>query len=80
MGDDARPEHRCGDCSDRCSGMFDFFDLQVNPKTGQMWASAVDLCNEKCAQPDGTSKDPIISRGAVGVQVGGTLLGSPLPS
>ncbi len=69
-----------GDCGGRCGGMFDFFDIQVNPKTGQVWASAVDLCNDACALAAGTSKDPVTSRGAVGVQVGGTLLGSPLPA
>jgi hypothetical protein len=63
-----------GDCSGRCGGMYDFLDIQIQPKTGQVWMSLVDLCNDKCAASDGTSKDPIISRGAVGVQLGGTLL------
>lgn len=66
-----------GDCSGRCQGMFDFFDIQINPATGQVWTSAVDLCNDKCAGPDGTNKDAVTSRGAVGVQVGGTMLKGP---
>lgn len=69
---------RRGDCSGRCSGMFDFLDAQVNPKTGQVWASLVDLCNGKCATPQGTKDDPVTSRGAVGVQSGGALLLGPL--
>ncbi len=63
-----------GPCSGRCQGMFDFMDIDINPVTGQVWAALVDLCNEACATPEGTSKDAILSRGAVGVQVGGDLL------
>ncbi|MES2155110.1 MAG: sialidase family protein [bacterium] len=63
-----------GACAGRCSGMFDFFDIQIHPKTGQVWVSLVDLCNDTCATPTGTAKDTITSRGAVGVQMGGTML------
>lgn len=55
-------------------GVYDFLDLEVNPATGDVWLSLVDLCNDACAQPDGTADDPGLSRGAVGVQTGGTRL------
>jgi hypothetical protein len=76
--DSADPIKR-GACVDRCDGMFDFIDIQIQPTTGQVWSSMVDLCNDACAAPAGTPSDPITSRGAVGVQVGGTMLGSRLP-
>jgi hypothetical protein len=63
-----------GSCNGRCQGMYDFMDITINPATGQVWAALVDLCNDACAGPDGTADDPITSRGAVGVQTGGTLL------
>jgi hypothetical protein len=69
---------RRGDCVLRCHGMFDFLDLQANPANGQVWASLVDLCNEKCATSAGTFRDPITNRGAVGVQEGGDFLGRNL--
>jgi hypothetical protein len=62
------------------SGVYDFLDAEVNPTTGQVWTSIVDVCNDACGQPDGTGADPAIPRGAVGVQIGGTFLGSPLPA
>ncbi|MFO1533563.1 MAG: sialidase family protein, partial [Thermoplasmatota archaeon] len=74
--DPADPLRR-GSCADRCGGMFDFMDIQIQPKTGQVWTSLVDLCNDKCATSMGTTKDPVTSRGAVGIQTGGTLLRGP---
>jgi hypothetical protein len=46
----------CGDndpiyrgwCDGRCGGMFDFLDIQVSPKDGTAWASAVDTCTGDC--------------------------------
>jgi hypothetical protein len=69
-----------GDCTGRCytpagEGMLDFLDIQTNPGNGQVYVSLVDLCNDKCASPTGTFRDPATDRGAVGIQVGGTLLG-----
>jgi hypothetical protein len=74
-----------GYCSGRCyksggNGMFDFLDIETQPVTGQVWASLVDLCTDKCASPSGTDKDIADSRGAAGIQVGGTPLGSRFPS
>ena len=75
-----------GYCSGRCyksggNGMFDFLDIQHNPKTGQVWASLVDMCVEACAGPQGTDRDIADSRGAVAVQVGGpTLRASAVPT
>ena len=79
-----------GDCSGRCyrdsGGMYDFFDIDVNPLTGQVWAAIVDMCNEHtpygsaaCNGPDGTFASYHKSRGAVAVQTGGTFLGTRLP-
>src|SRR4029077_10182009 len=70
-----------GDCDGRCyrepnDGMFDFLDIQTNPKTGQVWASIVDQCVQACAQPNGSDKDVASGRGAVLVQLAGPLLGS----
>lgn len=80
-----------GGCSDRCfgdeGGMYDFLDIEVHPLTGQVWTALVDLCNEHlvggepaCNGPEGTFRSWQQSRGAVGIQVGGTFLGSRLPN
>ena len=37
------PIHR-GPCLDRCSGMYDFIDVVVAPKTRELWAAGVDTC------------------------------------
>jgi hypothetical protein len=79
-----------GPCPDRCyrdsGGMYDFLDIDVHPLTGQVWVALVDMCNEHtpygspaCNGPAGTFQSYHKSRGAVGVQTGGTLLGTRLP-
>ena len=37
-----------GSCAGRCSGMGDFFDIQIDPQ-GRPWTAFVDVCTEKCA-------------------------------
>jgi len=37
-----------GWCDGRCGGMFDFLDIQVSPRNGTVWASAVDGCTGDC--------------------------------
>jgi len=37
-----------GWCDGRCGGMFDFLDIEVSPKDGTAWASAVDTCTGDC--------------------------------
>jgi hypothetical protein len=41
--DPADPVHR-GTCLGRCSGMYDFLDIQTSPKDGTIWATASDNC------------------------------------
>jgi hypothetical protein len=52
----------------------DFIDIRISPATGQVWVAMVDLCNDECAQPDGTADDTAQDRAAVGVQVSGSRL------
>lgn len=88
--DPADPVSR-GPCDGRCQavngGMYDFLDIDINPVTGQVWVAMVDNCNADtpyhsapCNGPDGKFDSYQRARAAVGVQVGGTLLGSALPS
>lgn len=81
--------HR-GDCAGRCQvangGMYDFLDIDIRPDNGQVWVALIDNCNgdtpynsPPCNGPDGTVDSYRRARAAVGVQVGGTLLGSALP-
>lgn len=47
------PIHR-GACLDRCAGMFDFIDVVAAPRTGELWAAAVDTCTSiTCIQAEG---------------------------
>lgn len=41
--DGSDPLHR-GVCNNRCSGMYDFIDLQVSPLDGSAWATFTDTC------------------------------------
>jgi hypothetical protein len=51
----ADPVHR-GPCLDRCSGMYDFIDVVIAPKTKALWAAAVDTCTSvKCITATGPS-------------------------
>jgi hypothetical protein len=79
-----------GSCAGRCQvnggGMYDFLDIDVHPLTGQVWVAYVDNCNddtpyhsEPCNGPNGKFDSYMRARAAVGVQVGGTLLGTRLP-
>jgi hypothetical protein len=52
----------------------DFIDIRVSPATGAVWVAMVDLCNDACAEPDGSAEDTANARAAVGVQVGGSKL------
>jgi hypothetical protein len=86
----ADPLHR-GGCSGRCQveggGMYDFLDIDVHPLTGQVWVALVDNCNDhgpgdgvaSCSHPDGSIDSVRRALGTVGVQVGGTFLGTRLP-
>jgi hypothetical protein len=78
-----------GACAGRCQavngGMYDFLDIDINPTNGQVWVAFVDNCNGDhplnsipCNSPQGDFTSYRRSRAAVGLQVGGTLLGSAL--
>ncbi len=87
---DADPLHR-GDCFDRCQveggGMYDFLDIETHPLTGQVWVALVDNCNDhgpgegvaSCSDPAGTIDSVRRAWATVGVQMGGTPLGTRLP-
>lgn len=82
---------RRGNCAHRCyvdpgimgngaleDGMYDFLDIDLNPVTGRIFVSLVDLCNDACGNADATSEDGgAYSRAAVGVQVSGPRVGKP---
>jgi hypothetical protein len=81
----------CAGSKGRCpgtdnGGMYDFLDIDIHPKTGQVWVALIDNCGSEtpygsppCNGPLGTASSYQHTRAAVGVQVGGTLLGSALP-
>lgn len=87
---DADPLHR-GGCSGRCQveggGMYDFLDIEVHPLTGQVWVALVDNCNDhgpgqgvaSCSKPDGSIDSVRRAWATVGIQTGGTFLGTRLP-
>lgn len=87
---DADPLHR-GGCSGRCQveggGMYDFLDIEVHPLTGQVWVALVDNCNDhgpgegvaSCSHPEGSIDSVRRALGVVGLQTGGTLLGTRIP-
>lgn len=86
---DADPLHR-GGCSGRCQveggGMYDFLDIETHPLTGQVWVALVDNCNDhgpgdgvaSCSEPEGSIDSVRRAWATVGVQMGGTPLGSRL--
>lgn len=53
-------------------GFYDYLTMRISPKDGTVWTSLVDLCVGRCAEPGAMDDKPYTSRGAVGVQVGGT--------
>jgi hypothetical protein len=65
---------RCG--PGRCNnpGLTDFIDVQMDPRDGRPWVALVDNCVEKCAGPQGTSKDSTGSAGFVATLAGGPSL------
>lgn len=86
----ADPLHR-GGCAGRCQvqggGMYDFLDIEVHPLTGQVWVALVDNCNDhgpgegvaSCSHPEGSIDSVRRALATVGVQSGGTLLGTRIP-
>ena len=64
------PVHR-GPCLDRCAGMYDFIDVVVAPRTGELWAAAVDTCTSVAciAAPGPTLKKAEASGDAQGVVI-----------
>lgn len=52
--DDPLVRGQCG--PDRCPGIYDFMDLDVDAN-GVPWAAFVDACVDACAGPDGTHED-----------------------
>lgn len=87
---DADPLHR-GGCAGRCQveggGMYDFLDIEVHPVTGQVWVALVDNCNDhgpgegkaSCSAPGGTIDSKRRALATVGIQFGGTFLGTRIP-
>ncbi len=73
-----------GGCTGRCfgdiGGMYDFFDIDINPMTGRIWAAIVDVCTGECDWDDADADTFQRTFGAVGRQVGGSkLLTEPIP-
>lgn len=80
---------RRGDCAHRCwvdrgltgrgelrDGMYDFLDIDVNPATGNVWVSLVDLCNDQCGGRDAISENNgEYAMAAVGIQIQGVRIG-----
>lgn len=75
---------RRGPCEGRCpvrpgplgrgilqDGMYDFLDIDIDPKTGHVFVALVDLCHDACSRGTGSSEDGAYARAAVGVQVAG---------
>lgn len=52
--DDPLVRGQCG--PDRCPGIYDFMDIDVDA-TGKPWAGFVDACVDECATPEGTAED-----------------------
>lgn len=52
--DDPLVRGQCG--PDRCPGIYDFMDLDVDAD-GKPWAAFVDACYDACATPEGTVED-----------------------
>ena len=73
-----------GECAGRCPGtngswgMMDFFNIEINPATGMVWTSLVDICTITCDGPGGTS-DYEGNQGGVGVQIAGPRLSIRVP-
>lgn len=78
-----------GECEFRCAGtnkafgMMDFFNIGINPNTGMIWTSLVDLCTKFC-DGEGVPAPSFVpklelNQGGVGLQTGGVRLGHYLP-
>lgn len=90
VNDVAQPLKR-GGCEDRCpgadsgtpgvGGMYDFLDIDFDPISGRLWTAIVDVCTAECDEPTANAETFERSFGAVGKQVGGTLmLDEPFPA
>lgn len=81
---------RRGDCAHRCwvdrgltgrgelrDSIGDFLDIDVNPATGDVWVSLVDLCNDQCGGREAvvSENDGEFAMAAVGVQIEGARIG-----
>jgi hypothetical protein len=74
--DPADPVHR-GLCEGRCSGMYDFLDIQTSPKDGTIWATASDNCVSTACK-NGTVSLLSPGQGVAINQIGGpTLFDTP---
>lgn len=74
-----------GGCEGRCfgdvGGMYDFFDIDIDPVNGQVWTAMVDVCTMECDEPDADADTFQRTFGVVGKQVGGErLLTGPIPA
>ena len=67
--------HR-GDCAGQCTGLFDFLDIDVDPRPGgAVWGSLSDNCTGRCATSGrGSSSDPTAGIGLAVVQTAGPRL------
>jgi len=69
-----------GACLDRCYGVYDFLDIDIDPVTGHVRAALVDVCHDACAKPGG--KPPTVypdGFGAIAAQTAGpSLLDQPI--
>ena len=76
---------RRGRCQGRCEpepgvGMMDYLQIALDPTSGMVATSLVDLCAGKCGTSQGSSDDEWSWIGAVGVQVSGPSLFKKLPN
>lgn len=57
----------------------DFFNIGINPETGMVWTSLVDLCTVTCdgegTPARGFAPELELNQAGVGVQTGGAKLG-----
>jgi hypothetical protein len=67
-----------GACRGRCfgdkGGMYDFLDIDIDPRNGRIWAALVDVCTGPCDQPGANAETTQNTWGMVGMQTGGTYL------
>jgi photosystem II stability/assembly factor-like uncharacterized protein len=73
--------HR-GDCAGQCPGLFDFLDIDVDPRRGgPVWGSLSDNCTGRCStSARGASSDPTAGIGLAVEQTAGPRLRPLSPS